>query len=97
VRGRRLNLQQDSFEYSGGFGQNLSVREPEDLSTHRFERLCPLFISGRLNFLEMMPTIDFDDEPVLKTVEVDDVTPDELLASKLSAPQPAISQVVPET
>ncbi len=90
MRQSRVNHFQNRFQFT----ENLIVPEPEDAVALLMQESAASFIL-RLLF-RMLPTVQFDHQPVLKTNEVDDERPDRLLPPEFAARKLSVTQPAPE-
>src|SRR5207244_12698805 len=65
-------------------------------SDRRISSMGIQFVSNRVFGNIMRVAIDFDDQPLLRTKEIHDATPDHMLAAKLVSAELRSAQVTPE-
>jgi hypothetical protein len=68
------------LQNSGPVAEHFRVPEPKNAVTFRAQPLVPLLITHRLD--RVLPAIDFDNQSMLLTYEVDDERTDRYLPSK---------------
>jgi hypothetical protein len=84
VRGLRLHQRRvDRRDHVIGALQNVIVPESQDAETQRLEFLRSSRVISRL--MEMLTAVRLDNQPALKTYEVNDVTGNLMLAAKFVA------------
>ena len=83
------------MEYCIQVALDLTVPEPLDPESFRFQRFRPILIVSRLPF--MVAAVDFDHESTLHTDEVDEERSDRCLSAKLVARQLAVAKHIPES
>jgi len=84
----------DSSQYAVEIPQHVGVPNSDDPEPVRFQPRRPPRIS--LFILGMLAAIDFDDQSMLQTAEIDNVVADEMLSSKLRAIEALGAEILPE-
>jgi hypothetical protein len=87
------NSSQDSLT----FGQCLAIRESQNLKTEVVQRHSATLICIHRFRLEVLTTIQLDDQLPFDAGEVREVTAHRLLAPELVAVEPSIAQGLPQT
>jgi len=87
----------DSIQYRVSFEQRLSVRESENPKTALWKVGGPFRIVRHFVELRVLTAVQFHHQTCLRTIEVENVRAEGMLAAKLVPFEAVTPKVVPET
>jgi hypothetical protein len=85
----------DAFEHIVGSRQHIVVPEAQHTQSASFQCSSPRFVARGV--VKVLASVQLDDQPQFRAIEVDEVTRDRVLSAELETAEPATSQVLPKS